>query len=310
MRLDSKTKTLAADGAMLLAAFFWGAGYPVMAVALGAFSPLWLLALRLGGGGLLMALLFRRSLLRLPPRHWAMGLGVGLLVSLAFLFSIYGLVLSTAGKQSFIAGINVVLVPFLVAAIYRRRPSGWAFSAATLTSLGLLVMAFTPGMRFNLGDFLSLLLAVCVAFHVLAVGWASRRMDPLALATGQLLGSGGICLIAALFLEPVPLWTGLAPDAWGALTFLVLFPSVAAFIIQSVAQRFTSETHAAILLSLESLFGYLLTLAMGQEPFRLQIALGGGIILAGVLMAEAESLFLDRVALGGKSAAGTGEGLP
>jgi drug/metabolite transporter (DMT)-like permease len=295
MGTDWGKNAFAADAMMLVAAVFWGAGYPVSSLLLKYLpSPLWILALRLLGGGLLMALCYRRNLRTLTLPQWKVSLGVGVIVALCFLFSMFGLVYSTPGKQSFIASINVVMVPFFYALLYRTRPPLRATAGAALTSLGLLAMAFTPGMRFNFGDFLSLLLAFCCAFHVLAVGWAARRMDTAALATGQLLGSGTLCLLAALAFETTPTWSSLPGEAWGCIVFLALFPSMAAFLIQSWAQRRTSESHAAILLSLEGLFGYLFTLALGQEDFRLQIAAGGALILLGVFLAESESFLTAK----------------
>ena len=57
------------------------------------------------------------------------------------------------------------MVPFLTPFIGKCF-SQTATAGAFLTTAGLLVMAFTPGMSFNLGDAL-LLLAINCALHVL-----------------------------------------------------------------------------------------------------------------------------------------------
>jgi len=66
------------------------------------------------------------------------------------------------------------------------------------------------------------------------------------------------------------------------------------FLIQTVAQRYSPEVHAAILLSMESLFGYIIAVLMGQEALNLQVALGGALILGGVFTAELETYLARR----------------
>jgi len=68
------------------------------------------------------------------------------------------------------------------------------------------------------------------------------------------------------------------------LLYLVFVLTLFAFWAQNTAQRTADETHAAILLSLEGPFGYLLSVAAGREPLSGQVLSGGIVILAGVLL--------------------------
>ena len=276
-----------ADLSLLLVSAVWGAGYPVSALAIRSLSPLWLLGIRFALAGAVMTVLFRRSLREF---RWRDSLPVWLLslvMALSYLLHIYGLVWSTAAKQSFIAGASVALVPFVYAAFHRtwpRRPALWG---ALVTTLGLLVLAFTPGMAFNFGDLLSLLMAATVALHVVLCGVCIRDHPPLAVATVQILCGAGIFLAGALFFEPVPSLP-LPSDLWGSLLFLALGATVFPFGVQCVAMRYTHEVHAGILLALESPFGFAVAVFLGQEILRPQALAAGGILLAGVLLTESE----------------------
>lgn len=284
----SRFQTLAADGAMIFVALVWGAGFPVTDYLLQHMSPLWVLAFRFSIGAFVLTLLFHRRLARLSKNDFIGGALVGLLVSAFFLCHVWGLLLSSPGKQAFIAGTNVVIVPFLFALIYRRLPSRWALAGAVATTAGLLVMAFSPGMRFNVGDLFSAVMAILIAVHFLALGFFSRRMDPLALTVIQIDVACLILLLSALIMEPFPGFR-LSPPLWGAILFVSLGATVLAFLVQTVAQRYTPETHAAILLALESPFGFLLAILMGRDSWNTQFALGGLLIMAGVILAEWES---------------------
>jgi drug/metabolite transporter (DMT)-like permease len=256
-------------------------------------SPLWLLTVRfLASGGILMCFLWNR-VKKLRRKHVVLGILLGGVLAATFIAHVVGLLYTTPGKQSFIAGSNVVMVPFLYALFYKRLPSLLATLGAFVTTVGLLVMAFTPGMSFNLGDGLSLLLAVGIAFHVLLVGNLSRRMDPVALTVVQLFASGVFLLTLSLVLEPIPHFGDVSPKVWWGIGYIVAFVTVIPFFIQTVAQRYSPETHAAIILSMESPFGYIIAIALGEEMLNLQIVLGGALILAGVFLAELE-IFLER----------------
>lgn len=291
--MEERKRVLLADGAMFTIAIFWGSGFGVTNWLLGYISPLWLLTARFVLSSIIMLLVFRKRLRFLGRKDIMLGCLLGLLLSVTFVFHIMGLVFTSPGKQSFIASSNVVMVPFLFALFYRRWPSMIATLGAFLTTAGLLVMAFTPGMTFNLGDLLSLILAVGIALHVLATGNLSRRMDPVALTVVMLSSATLFLLASASIFEPFPDFALVDPKAlWGVL-YVAVFVTVIPFLVQTMAQRFSPEVHAAIILSLEGPFGYLIAVFIGQEVLNLQVALGGAIIVAGVILAECDT-FLRR----------------
>jgi drug/metabolite transporter (DMT)-like permease len=268
-------------------------------------SPLWLLAVRFAASAAILWVVFRKRVMQLGRKDLFLGVLLGGLLAASFVAHILGLLFTTPGKQSFIAGSNVVMVPFLYALFYRRMPSIIATVGAVLTTVGLLVMAFTPGMTFNVGDALSLLLAFGIALHVLAVGNLSRRMDPVALTVVQMAAAGFILIFSAAFFEPLPFFRDVPMTVWGGILYVVLFVTVIPFLIQTVAQRYSPETHAAILLSLESPSGYVFAVLIGQEILNAQIVLGGLIILCGVFLAEMETFLrkhLGRPAVSGAAA--------
>lgn len=304
--LEERKRVLLADGAMFTIAIFWGSGFGVTNWLLGYLSPLWLLTTRFVLSSLIMLLVFRKRLRFLGRKDVMLGCFLGLLLSVTFVFHIMGLVFTTPGKQSFISSSNVVMVPFLFAFFYKRWPSIIATAGAFLTTAGLLVMAFTPGMTFNFGDFLSLILAVGIALQVLATGNLSRRMDPVALTVVQIVSATFFLFVSASIFEPFPDFSTVEPKAlWGVL-YVAVFVTVIPFLVQTVAQRFSPEVHAAILLSLEGPFGYLIAVFIGQEILNFQVALGGTVIVAGVLLAECDTFLRKAFHLPGRTDAGTG----
>ncbi len=77
-------------------------------------------------------------------------------------------------------------------------------AGAGITTTGLLVMGFTPGMEFNSGDFLSFIMAIFYAFQVLAAGFGARRVEPYRLVALHIIMLAAVMTILACIFEPLP----------------------------------------------------------------------------------------------------------
>jgi drug/metabolite transporter (DMT)-like permease len=126
--------------------------------------------------------------------------------------------------------------------------------------------------------------AVALALHILSTGAFAPRTDPLRLTAVQLLTVAVLsALVAAFWERPLTLPT---PSVWLAAAFTGLLASTFAFGAQTVAQRFTSATHTALIFVSEPVFAALFSYALGRETLTARAWLGCGLILAGMLAAE------------------------
>ena len=98
--------------------------------------------------------------------------------------------------------------------------------------------------------------------------------------------------------EPLPQLSDFTPKICGALLCVSLCNTILCFNLQFRAQKNTSATHAAVIFSLEGLFGYVLAVASGQDPFHLQGAAGGLLIICGMLVTELEGAIRAKLARG------------
>jgi drug/metabolite transporter (DMT)-like permease len=67
--------------------------------------------------------------------------------------------------------------------------------------------------------------------------------------------------------------------------------------MQTIAQRYSPEVHAAVLLSLESPSGYVFAVLIGEELVNAQVVLGGMIVFAGVVITELEAFISEKLGL-------------
>ncbi|MEG1799984.1 MAG: DMT family transporter, partial [Synergistaceae bacterium] len=109
--------------------------------------------------------------------------------------------------------------------------------------------------------------------------------DPCGLACWQALGGMVLAVTFAFAFEPIP--TNLAADAWIAIVYSATIGFALTLVLQTVAQKYTSATHVAILLSTSGVFGSILGVVFIGEPMTFRIFTASALILAGVLMVEA-----------------------
>ena len=285
-----RRKILIADATLLLVAFLWGMGVPLTADLVRTLTPIWGSAIRMSVAGIALLLMYPSKVRNASRVDVKNGLILAALVSTIYTLVGFALVYSTASKQSFIMGSSVLMVPFLVWLVNRKRPRTCVFLGAILATGGMLVMGFAPGMSFNFGDVLNLVMCFLGAWHVIFIERMVRRTDPTTLVALQIPFMGVIMTTAALIFEPTPSFAEMSMVTWGEIVFTGLVTTEAAFTLQARAQKNTSASHAAIILAMESVFGYLISVLSGQDPFILQGALGGVLIMAGVLTSEAETI--------------------
>lgn len=281
---------LAADMTLALVSLIWGAGIPISAVLARGLSPLWAIALRMLLASAFLLALFRRAIFSASARDWKISFILTAMLAAVFVTMTFGLTYSTASKQAFIGGLNVIFVPMFVWALYRRRPAARLFAGAALTTAGLLVMGFTPGMEFNFGDFLSFLMAISYAAQAIASEYCARRVETSRLTALHIIMLSVALTALALVFEPLPSISAFSPKICAALLCVSLCNTILCFNLQLRAMKHTSATHAAVIFSLEGLFGYIIAVASGQDPFHLQGALGGLLVICGMIFTELDSV--------------------
>jgi drug/metabolite transporter (DMT)-like permease len=212
------------------------------------------------------------------------GLLIGSMLFAGYAFQTYGLRWTTPAKAGFITGLSVVMVPLGSAFFLRQRPSRAAWVGVGLATVGLALLTLNQDLRVARGDLLVLGCAVAFAVHVLLVGHFAPRLSPLNLAAGQIMTvavlAGGLGLLLG---EGIPWPTG---PVWFAAIFTGLLATALAFGAQTLAQRFTSPTHTALIFATEPAFAALFSFLLIGEQLTPRALLGCGLILAGMIAAE------------------------
>ena len=199
-------------------------------------------------------------------------------------FQQVGMVYTTAGKAGFITGLYVVFVPFFNMFLRQERTSQGSWIGAFLAVAGMFLLSVTEQMHMAWGDFLVLLCAACFAGHLLVVGRYSSRVPVLPLCLAQYLVCAILSLMTAAFFEPIEMASVRAaaiPLLYGGIMSVGV-----AYSLQVVGQQKSPASHAAVILSLESVFAAVGGWLILGEVLTGRGKIGCGLILTGMLISQ------------------------
>ena len=283
--------TLRTNLLLVLTAAIWGFAFTAQregAQYVGAFS---FNAARFSLGALsllpVMAVLRSRTTtpFRTPnPRlTLAWGAAAGLVLFSASTLQQVGIETTTAGKASFITGLYIVLVPVLGLAL-GHRTNARTWTGVVLAVAGLWLLSFVPGFSLVAGDGLVLIGAFFWAIHILVIDRANLDVDPLQLSAVQFGTTAALSAIAAVATEARP-FAGLG-DAVVPVLYAGLISVGIAYTLQVVAQQWAKPAHAALILSLETVFGAVGGALVLGERMTARGYAGSLLILAGIMVSQ------------------------
>jgi len=287
--LELKKSTIA-DLALLLVAIIWGSGFIVTKNALDNIGPFYLLFFRFIVASTVLGAIVFKKLKNATKEDIKAGLIIGLFLFAGFATQTVGLQYTEAGKQAFITATNVVMVPFIYWGISKKRPDKFEVFAAFLCLVGIGILSLNRDFTMNLGDSLTLLCAVLFACHISSTGYFAKELDPYVISVVQMATAAVLSLIFALIFEGTNF--SLEKNTVLPILYLAMFSTMAAFLIQTVAQKYTSSTHTAIILSLEAVFGSTFAIIFLKEALTIKFFIGCMAILISVITAETKWEFL------------------
>lgn len=279
--------------ALLLAALIWGSTFFITKEATGSLSTAMILAVRFSVGAGCIALVCGKSVKIIDRGYLFWGGLLGAITFASYGVHIFGLELDTTpGKSAFLTSIYCVLVPFVYWFFGQNRPDRYNFAAAFLCLAGIGLVSLTEGLSILRGDVYTLWGGVLGAFEIVAVSIACRGRDPLLLTGLQLTVVALLAWVLVVFTDAWPAVYVMA-DIWGII-YLGLFATAGCLGLQSIGLKYTDPSSAAIILSLEAVFGVIFSVIFYREVVSGQMLMGFSLIFIAVIISETKLKFLRR----------------
>ena len=284
---------------IIAATIIWGSSFVIVKDVTQLLSPAWILAVRFTAAGVILAVAFlKRRALYLERSHVGYGLLFGLVIFLAYYTQTIGITDTTPGKNAFLTGTYCVIVPFLAWLLARRRPNRYNIAAALLCIVGIGFISLDGSLTMRFGDAMTLLGAVFYALHIVFVSKFSEGRDIYVLTMWQIIGMAACSWVVGLLFEPAPAWTALPAECWWSLAYLAVACSCLALLFQNIGQAHLPPSSAALLLSLEAVFGVAFSVAFGAEDLTLRVLIGFALVFIAIVVSEVLPERMGRKAQG------------
>lgn len=271
---------------LLLCTLLWGLTFTLVKDSLNETGPFLLNFLRFGGAaGILLVV----SLLgggRISWSAWRRAFPLALALTAGFAFQTAGLVETQAHRSAFLTQMLVLFTPFLQLALNRKRIGAGTALGIVIVLPGLyLLLSPSSVLEANRGDFLSLACALCFAVYIVILDGVSQEESLFDIVQVQVY-------LTAVFSGLIALASGeKAPAAVSgsyvfSILYLILATTILTTFLQSRFQKESTPSRAAVLFSMEPVFGAVFAAAILGEKMGARGFAGAGLILAGVLVSE------------------------
>ncbi|MCR4841807.1 MAG: DMT family transporter [Eubacterium sp.] len=294
MKNNTQTTSIKHSAMMLLTSFIWGTTFVAQSIASDILSPLAYNATRSVLAciflGIVIAILDRTPYITKKPadakeRRFIVKGGVicGLLLTAAIFCQQYGLAYTTAGKSSFITAFYIILVP-VFGIFLKKRTTAIVKLSVAIALVGLYLLCITDEFSINHGDFFMLICAVIFTLQIMAVDYFSPGIDGIRLSFVQFLTVSVVSGVLSLIFEQPSL--GSIVECAGPIIYAGIFSSGIAYTLQILAQQGLNPTVAALLMSMESLFGAVSSAIVLGERMTGREILGSALMFAAIILSQ------------------------
>ena len=258
----------AAEILLALTALIWGSGFVCYKNLMSLLTPIQFVVVRSFFSAVCAGLFFLCVIRRASRREWLGGFLLGGILAAAGLVQTYGIRITSSGNCAFLTGTNVVMVPFLSWALTKKKPGR--------SNLFSALMMFA-------GDLLSFLGAFLYAVHIAVTGKLSGTVRPKAVTCLQFLALFTVNLLFVP-LEETPFI--IPPAAVLPAAYLGIVSIFIGHTLQIICQEKVDSTKAAVLLSLEGVFGSIFSAILLGERYRLPALAGFVLIFLSILLSQ------------------------
>jgi drug/metabolite transporter (DMT)-like permease len=271
---------------LILLAMIWGSSFLFQRVAVPELGPNWVAAGRLMLGALVLVIVM---LAMRKPLHLRQNAGayiwIGFINSaLPFWLFAYASITLPAGVTA-VMNSMVPLFSVLLLWVMGERPSFGKFAGVSLGIVGVAMIVGFGGLPMTLATALGVLAgmgaAALYAFSAMEIRKRFTQVDPLAVATGSLLGAT-LALLPVLFIAPMPSTVEVTP--WLMLLPLGVFCTGIAYFLYFKLLHDVGSTRATTVTLLVPVFALIWGVLFLHEHPTLLSLVGMGLVIVSMML--------------------------
>lgn len=284
------SKQMRADLLLLLVTLCWGVSYLLMDYSLTDLDPFTLNAFRFLGAFLIAVLFSWKKLAGVSRTTLKYSVLLGMALLVVYIGATFGVKYTTLSNSGFLCALTVIFTPLIGWLFFRRRPDRKLSVVVLICFIGIALLTLGDDFSINTanlkGDLLCVMCALAYAVDLLFTEKAVNKedVDPYQLGVFQLGVTGALNLLLSFFFE-TPHFPQTA-QIWGAVLFLSVFCTGVAFVLQPVAQQYTTASHVGVIFALEPVFAAIVAFFFAGEVLSARAYFGAFLMLASIFIME------------------------
>lgn len=268
--------------ALLIATALWGSSFAITQVVVTRMDLVSGMLFRSLIAVMILLLLKPKAIFELNPIDRKHSIFIGFFLGSGYLLQSWGLQYTTATASGFIAGMFVVFTPLVGALLFRERIRGLTWAAILVAVFGLAVMTLR-GVGLGFGESITLVTALMWSLQITFLSRWGRPEIAWAMTIMQMAVVAAMSFVLSLILGTLQFPPS---QLWDELVYLGAGAGALALLLQTWGQAQVSAVRAAIMFTLEPVWGAVFSVIIVADVITPPIAIGGGLIIFAMLISE------------------------
>lgn len=288
---ENGMKRWLAIGGLILVTIIWGGGFVASDMALSSMKPFQIMTVRFLLASILMGMISAANRGKAEKKadtdrkgELRAGVLMGIALFVAFALQIIGLQYTTPSKNAFLTALNVVIVPFIAFVILKKKIGAKGIIGAVMSVAGVALLSLNGDLSLSIGDGLTLLCAVGFAFQIFFTGEFVKKYSASVLNMIQMVTAFVLSAVFMVIFGETDFQV--TSQGWLSVLYLGVVSTTICYLLQTACQKYVDETKAAIILSMESVFGTLFSIIILHEVITPRMVAGCAVILAAVIISN------------------------
>lgn len=283
-----------ADLMLVVVTLCWGVSYYMIDICLMEMETFNLNAFRFLGAFFVAVIFAFPKLKGVSKATLKYSFFIGLSLIFVYMGATFGVMYTSLSNSGFLCALSVVFTPLLGFIILKQRLEKKMVFVVLVCLVGIALMSLNEHMKPALGDIFCLMCAFAYAVDLLITERAVAREDVNAFQLGVFqLGFTGVFMLTLSFIFEDPCLPSSGPG-WISAVFLAVFCTGVAFIVQAIAQQYTTASHVGVIFTLEPVFAGIVAFALAGEILLPRAYFGALLLLASLLIMEVDVKALFR----------------
>ena len=277
---------------LLGAALLWGISFPAMKVVVDL-PIFYIISIRFIAASMALSIVFYRHFKNCNLQILKYAFLLSFCIFFMYIFCTLGIKYTTSARASFFSCLTFMIVPFLNYVIYKVKLCKNTLTSVLICLAGVFLLSYTNdigGFRLNLGDMLCVLGSLTGSFHIIFLERVMKkeRMDSVLFTVFLILFIAIWSTIVAFFTNS---FSGVSPTPFHmvVIVFIGLFCTAAAFLLQSVSQRYVPCNRVGIILAMEPASGCIFSVLILGDVLSVYGWIGAALVMGSMLFLEIAS---------------------